>query len=127
MTQAGILARILVAASLALWAGATSAENPAAGFSQQRLENIGNYVKADIAKGLIPGAVLAIVRHGQAVFQQTWGERDPTTKAPMTADSIFRIYSMSKPITTVAAMMLVEEGRLALDEPVANTSRNSPP
>jgi CubicO group peptidase (beta-lactamase class C family) len=122
MTQAGILARILVAASLALWAGATSAENPsvaAAGFSQQRLENIGNYVKADIAKGLIPGAVLAIVRHGQVVLQQTWGERDPTTKAPMTADSIFRIYSMSKPIASVAAMMLVEEGRLALEEPVA--------
>jgi CubicO group peptidase (beta-lactamase class C family) len=123
MTQAGILARVLVAASLALWAGATSAENPsavaAAGFSQQRLENIGNYVKADIAKGLIPGAVLAIVRHGQVVFQQTWGERDPTTKAPMTADSIFRIYSMSKPIASVAAMMLVEEGRLALEEPVA--------
>ncbi len=120
MNHAGILARVLVAGSISLWAGAAFAESPeAAGFSQQRLENIGNYVKADIAKGLIPGAVLAIVRHGQVVYQQTWGERDPTTKAPMTADAIFRIYSMSKPITTVAAMMLVEEGRLALEEPVA--------
>jgi len=122
--NAGTLARFLLAGAIAVCAGSTFAENPAgpvtgSGFSPERLENIGNYVKADIAKGLIPGAVLTIVRHGQLVFQQTWGERDPTTKAAMTVDSIFRIYSMSKPITSVAAMMLVEEGRLGLEEPLA--------
>jgi CubicO group peptidase (beta-lactamase class C family) len=124
MTKAGTLARFVIAGSIAFWVAPTCAENPAstvlgAGLSQERLENIGNYVKADIAKGLIPGAVLTIVRHGRVVLQQTWGERDPATKAPMTADSIFRIYSMSKPITSVAAMMLIEEGRLALEEPVS--------
>jgi len=123
MKKAGIIARVLIAGSIAVCAASAFAESlgpvTGGGFSQERLDNIGKYVEVDIAKGLIPGAVLTIVRHGQIVFQRTWGERDPATKAPMTADSIFRIYSMSKPITSVAAMMLVEEGRLALEEPVS--------
>jgi CubicO group peptidase (beta-lactamase class C family) len=122
MSKAGILARVLIAGATAVCAAPAFPESPGTdlgGFSQARLDNIGRYVEADIAKGVIPGAVLTIVRHGQVVFQHTWGERDPTTKAPMTADSIFRIYSMSKPITSVAAIMLVEEGRLALEEPLS--------
>ncbi|MGA2125736.1 MAG: serine hydrolase domain-containing protein, partial [Xanthobacteraceae bacterium] len=122
MNKAGILARLVIAGSIAVCAAPAFPESPGTdigGFSQERLDNIGRYVEADIAKGVIPGAVLTIVRHGQVVFQQAWGERDPTTKAKMTADSIFRIYSMSKPITSVAAMMLVEEGRLALEEPLS--------
>jgi len=87
--------------------------------STEKLARIGDYVKADVAKQLIPGANLTIVRRGRVVYQQMWGERDPQTKTPMTMDSIFRIYSMTKPIVTLAAMMLVEEGRLALEEPVA--------
>ena len=88
-------------------------------FSERGLAAIGRYVQNDIDKGNIPGAVLLVVKDGKPVFQKTWGERDPQTKAAMTDDSIFRIYSMSKPITTVAAMMLVEEGRLALEEPLS--------
>ena len=57
--------------------------------------------------------------HGKVAYYETFGVRDPATKAPMTANTIFRIYSMSKPITTVAAMMLVEEGKLQLDDAVA--------
>jgi CubicO group peptidase (beta-lactamase class C family) len=87
--------------------------------SQERLANIGRYIEADIQKGIVPGGVLMIFKDGRKVYDKIWGERDPQTKTPMTADSIFRIYSMTKPITTVAAMMLVEEGRLALDEPVS--------
>jgi CubicO group peptidase (beta-lactamase class C family) len=87
--------------------------------SVEKLGKIGDYVKADIAKGLIPGASLTIVRHGKVIHQQMWGELDPQKKTPMTMDGIFRIYSMSKPIVSVAAMMLVEEGRLALEEPVS--------
>jgi CubicO group peptidase (beta-lactamase class C family) len=62
---------------------------------------------------------MLIKRHGKVAYYETFGVRDPATKAPMTASSIFRIYSMSKPVTTVAAMMLVEEGKLALNDPVA--------
>jgi len=115
----------LIITSILFGARLTLAEEPSplisngSGFSAERLENIDNYVKADISKGVIPGAVLVIVRHGKIIYQKVWGERDPATKAPMSADAIFRIYSMSKPITTVAAMMLVEDGRIGLQDPVS--------
>jgi CubicO group peptidase (beta-lactamase class C family) len=60
-----------------------------------------------------------IQRDGKTVYFSSFGVRDPGTKEPMTPDSIFRIYSMSKPITTVAAMMLAEEGKLQLDDPLS--------
>ena len=119
----------LIVASILFATGLASAEEPSplisngSGFSAERLENIDNYVKADISKGVIPGAVLVIVRHGKIVYQKVWGERDPATSVPMTADAIFRIYSMSKPIATVAAMMLVEEGRVGLQDPVSKIRR----
>jgi CubicO group peptidase (beta-lactamase class C family) len=68
---------------------------------------------------VIPGAVLLVARHGRVAYLETFGSRDPAAPDPMTAEDIFRIYSMSKPITTVAAMMLVEDGRIALDDPVS--------
>jgi CubicO group peptidase (beta-lactamase class C family) len=111
----------LLAAALLLWAAQGKAQEDAAGsgFLPSGLAHIDDYVTADIAKGVIPGAVLTIVRHGKIAYQHSWGERDPATHAPMTKDAIFRIYSMSKPITTVAAMMLLEEGRFGLEEPVS--------
>ena len=115
----------LIIASILFGARWTLAEEPSplisngSGFSAERLENIDNYVKADISRGVIPGAVLVIVRHGKIIYQKVWGERDPATKVPMSADDIFRIYSMSKPITTVAAMMLVEDGRIGHQDPVS--------
>ncbi len=87
-----------------------------AGLSRERLGRIGTYLKTEIAANRIPGAVVLIQRKGKLAYFESFGVRDPATKAPMTANSIFRIYSMSKPITTVAAMMLVEEGKLSLDE-----------
>ena len=112
--------RALVAAAL-LWAGGAIAEDQDAGSGllPRALAHIDDYVTADIAKGVVPGATITIVRRGKVAYRRAWGERDPTNRAPMTDDAIFRIYSMSKPITTVAAMMLVEEGRLGLQEPVA--------
>ena len=89
------------------------------GFSSAGLSRITSYVKNEIATSKIPGAVMIIKRRGKVAYFETFGLRDSETKTAMTDDSIFRIYSMSKPITTVAAMMLVEEGKLALDEPVA--------
>ncbi len=90
-----------------------------AGFSRAGLARLSAYIKNEIADKKIPGAVMLIKRHGKVAYYETFGVRDPATNAPMTANSIFRIYSMSKPVTTVAAMMLVEEGKLALNDPVA--------
>jgi CubicO group peptidase (beta-lactamase class C family) len=89
------------------------------GFSAERLDRITQLLREDIGKGVIPGAVLLIARHGKIAYFESLGVLDPNTKAPMTKDAIFRVYSMSKPITSVAAMMLFEQGRIALDEPIA--------
>ena len=68
----------------------------------------------------MPGAVILIQQHGRPVYFESFGVRDVDSRRPMTADTIFRLYSMSKPVTSAAAMMLVEDGKLALDDPVAN-------
>jgi CubicO group peptidase (beta-lactamase class C family) len=88
------------------------------GFAPDRLARITETLKANIDQHDIPGAVLLIARHGKVAYFESMGALDPQGKAPMGKDAIFRIYSMSKPITTVAAMMLFEEGRITLDEPV---------
>jgi CubicO group peptidase (beta-lactamase class C family) len=62
---------------------------------------------------------MMIQRNGKTAYFNSFGVRDPGTKEPMTPDTIFRIYSMSKPITTVVAMMLVEEGKLQLEDPLS--------
>ena len=89
------------------------------GLSSERLNRITATLKADVDSGVIPGAVLLVARQGKVALFEAVGVRDPATKAPMTRDSIFRIYSMSKPITSVAAVMLFEDGKFFLAEPVA--------
>jgi CubicO group peptidase (beta-lactamase class C family) len=108
----------------ALAAAATAQNLPAAkpadvGLSAERLDRITQWMKAEVAKGTIPGAITLIARHGKVAYFEATGVLDPETRAPMGKDAIFRIYSMSKPITSVAAMMLAEQGKLTLDEPVA--------
>jgi CubicO group peptidase (beta-lactamase class C family) len=76
-------------------------------------------LKNEIAENKIPGAIMMIQRNGETAYFSSFGVRDPGTKEPMTPNTIFRIYSMSKPITTVAAMMLVKEGKLQLDDPLS--------
>jgi CubicO group peptidase (beta-lactamase class C family) len=88
------------------------------GFSRERLDRIVSTLNADAAKATIPGATLLIVRSGKIAFYESFGWLDPATKTPMPKDAIFRIYSMSKPITSVAAMILVEQGKLFLSDPV---------
>jgi CubicO group peptidase (beta-lactamase class C family) len=92
---------------------------PGAHFNPQKLEKIGEYFRDQIANGKIPGAILLIQQHGKPVYHEFFGVRDVVSKAPMTDDTIFRLYSMTKPITSVAAMMLIDEGKLKLDDPVA--------
>ena len=89
------------------------------GLSAERLERITQWLRDETAKGVIPGAVMLIARQGKIAYFESVGVLDPQTKAPMSKDAIFRIYSMSKPITSVAVMMLVEQGKITLDEPIS--------
>jgi CubicO group peptidase (beta-lactamase class C family) len=91
----------------------------AVGMSSERLERITKWLGSEIEQNKAPGAVLLVARHGKVVYFEALGKRDPATGVAMTRDTIFRIYSMSKPITTVVAMMLVEEGKVALGDPIA--------
>ncbi|WP_275194203.1 serine hydrolase domain-containing protein [Bradyrhizobium sp. CSA207] len=88
-------------------------------FSPEGLTKISDYIRNEIATGKIPGAILLLQQHGKPVYYENFGVRDVATEISMSADTIFRLYSMSKPITSVMAMMLVEEGKLALDDPVS--------
>lgn len=89
------------------------------GFSRQKLDTLTAFFQAEVAAGKVPGAVLLVQRRGQPAYFETFGVRDVATKAPMTTDTLFRIYSMTKPITSVTALMLVEEGKLSLSDPVS--------
>lgn len=97
------------------------AKPEAVGFSPERLARLDARLRADIEKQVIPGAVLLIARQGKVAYFEAMGLQNAETKTAMRRDSIFRIYSMTKPLTSVAAMMLMEEGRLGLGDPVART------
>src|SRR6266576_1802279 len=124
-----------VAATLALLTFAIAVGRPdgacaepppsvSASLSRAKLERVGDYVRNEIATGKIPGAVILVQQHGHPVYFESFGARDVASQLPMTADSIFRLYSMSKPVTSVAAMMLVEDGKLRLDDPVSKYIRD---
>ena len=89
------------------------------GFSSERLNRIAKAYQADVDKGLIPGAVFLVARNGKVAYLEAVGFRDRDKKIPMTTDAIFQIASMTKPLTSVAVMMLVEEGKIQLNEPVS--------
>jgi len=89
------------------------------GLSSERLARIGETLKADIEAGRIPGAVIAIARHGKLVALDAYGWRDKAAGVAMTTDTIFNIASMTKPMTTVGALMLYERGKLLIDDPLA--------
>ena len=118
----------MVAATLAV-AGATALaaqELPRAarpeevGLSAARLQRLSDRMKLGVDKGEIPGAVVLVARRGKVAYQESFGLRDPDTRAPMRADTVFRIASMTKPFTSLAIMMLAEEGRLSIAEEAAN-------
>ena len=89
------------------------------GMSSERLADIASTLNADIARGQMPGAVVAVARHGKLVYFEAFGYRDKAANAPMTTDAIFNIASMTKPMTAVAALQLYEQGKLMMDEPLA--------
>src|SRR5438270_9640158 len=89
-----------------------------AGFASDRLNRITQFFQSEVDKGAIPGAVLVVARHGKIVYRQAIGYQDREKKIPMKVDSVFRIFSMTKPVTSVAVMMLAEEGKIDVMAPV---------
>ncbi len=97
-----------------------SPANPAdAGFSEARLAQIDKLLEEQVRDQRIPGAVALIVRHGKIVYYKAFGYSDIVKKTPLKKDDIFRIASQSKAITSLAVMMLWEEGKFLLDDPVS--------
>jgi CubicO group peptidase (beta-lactamase class C family) len=113
------LAFAIVLPLAALAQGMPAAEPESLGLSTKRLERIAPALRRDIAAGLIPGAVMLVARHGKLAYFEAFGMRDKAKNTPMARNAIFRLGSMTKPITIAAAMMLVEEGRLSLGDPIS--------
>src|SRR6516165_9087558 len=115
----------LVAATLSLPVYARELQPLAAaapeqvGMSGERLARISTMLKKEIAEGKLPGAVVLVARKGKIVYSDAIGSQDKGANTPMKLDSIFRIYSMTKPLASVAAMMLVEDGIIQLTDPVS--------
>jgi CubicO group peptidase (beta-lactamase class C family) len=91
----------------------------AVGLCPQRTQRLLDVLQAEIDCQRLPGAVVLIARHGQVALFESLGALNPATQTAMTRDAIFRIYSMSKPIVSVAALMLMEQGKLLLNDPVS--------
>src|SRR5215472_14153146 len=106
-----ILLAFSLVASLAAGASLPTAAPGQAGFSLDRLNRINTVMREHIAAGRLKGASGLIARNGKVVFRETWGEYKP--------DTIVRMYSMTKAITSVAAMTLYEEGRFSLTDPLS--------
>src|ERR1041385_8445797 len=89
------------------------------GMSNERLKRLSAAMRAYIDRGQVPGTVTLVARRGHVVHVEAQGVMDIESRTPMRADSIFRIASMTKPITSVAVMMLMEEGKFLLTDPVS--------
>ena len=88
-------------------------------FNPQKLERVGDFLRDQIANGKIPGAILLIQQHGKPVYHEFFGVQDVVSRQPVTDQTIFRLFSMTKAISSVAAMMLIDEGKLKLEDPIA--------
>jgi CubicO group peptidase (beta-lactamase class C family) len=89
------------------------------GLSSARLEKMSDAFKREIDKGTTPGVTMLVARRGQIGFFEAFGKQNPAASAPMTRDSLFRIFSMTKPIVSLGIMTLVEDGHLLLNDPLA--------
>jgi CubicO group peptidase (beta-lactamase class C family) len=116
--------RLLLVATTLTLAGHAFADGPTVkartvDVSPDRLSRIRTVLQKEIDADRMPGAVVTIARRGHVIFSEAVGFQDKAAGSPMTKDAIFRIYSMTKPLTSVAAMMLVEEGKMQLTDPVS--------
>ncbi len=129
MTAPAFLRLGALALAAIMWANAAAAEGAAcaatdagtapAGFSEAGLARLDGYFAHEVSAGTIPGAIVLIQRHGRPAHLTCFGIRDAATGLAMTPDTIFRVFSMTKPITAAMAMMLIDQGRLRLDDPLS--------
>ena len=89
------------------------------GLSSSRLKALSNVIAREVDKGTLPGAVVMVGRKGKVAYLDTIGRQGPASDAKMRPDSVFRIFSMTKPIVSVGIMMLIEDGHFLLSDPVA--------
>lgn len=89
------------------------------GFSSERLARLTQFFQGEVDNGAIPGAVVIVARNGKMVYRQAVGYQDREKKTPMKVDTMFRIFSMTKPVATVAVMILAEEGKIDVMAPVS--------
>lgn len=113
----------LIAAAVAAMLLAVPAENARAVDvpvpAPDKLAAITAFFANEVATGKLPGAVILIQQHGKPVYLKSFGVQDVKTGAPMTPDTIFAVHSMTKPVTSLAAMMLIDEGKIALSDPLS--------
>ena len=118
-----IFLRVLLSLSLisgpALGQGLPHGSPAEFGFSPQRLQRIDRIVQEYVDAGRIPGAIALVARSGTIIYQESFGWNQVETRKPMRADVIFRLASMSKPITSVGVMVLLEQGLLLLSDPIS--------
>ena len=87
--------------------------------SAEKLARIDDFLNDQVAQGEIPGAIVLIQRHGKPVYFKWFGKRDVDAGIEMTPDAIFPLHSLTKTVTSFAAMMLVDRGKIKLDDPVS--------
>jgi len=115
-----VIVFFILAASIASAQGIPQATSPEqVGLSKARLQRISTWIQGDVDNGIVPGAVVMVLRKGKIAYYEAIGYRDKEKKIPMTRDSIFRIASMTKPFTSLAIMILAEEGKIQLNAPVS--------
>ncbi len=116
-TAAVVLLTVL--ASVAIAQGLPTAKPEAVGMSSSKLKALKVTLQSEVDQGKFPGAVVMIARNGKLVFSEAVGQLDKVAGKPISKDAIFRIYSMTKPLASVGAMMLVEDGKIQLTDPIA--------
>jgi CubicO group peptidase (beta-lactamase class C family) len=123
MTRAAMLIAVILsllsAPIMASASGLPIAKPEEVGLSSARLERITRTLREDVERGRIPGAVVLIARKGRVAYLEAIGFRDKAAAVPMRTDDIFRLASMTKPMASVATMILYEEGKLFLSDPVS--------
>ena len=92
---------------------------PGAQFNMEKLARVGEFFKNEVATGKISGAIVLIQHHGKPVYHESFGVQDTVSRAPITDRTIFRLFSMTKAITSVVAVKMLDEGKFSLDDPVA--------
>ncbi|HJZ21882.1 MAG TPA: serine hydrolase domain-containing protein, partial [Bradyrhizobium sp.] len=115
----GLAALLTVATAPMAVAEGTFDIPPGAHFNPEKLAKVSEFFKNEVTTGKIAGAIVLIQQHGKPVYHESFGVQDVVSKAPITDKTIFRLFSMTKAITSVVAMTQIEDGKMKLDDPIA--------